>query len=114
MDPAAPGVLVNVHTSEAAEIAKALGGKRSGKGWACKCPAHDDGNASCSISDGRNGSPVFHCHAGCTQDEVMAALIDRELWSAPGNFAAVHYRRMEPPASRAQSKARMGAVEQLD
>jgi hypothetical protein len=76
---------VNVHTSGAAEIAKALGGKRSGKGWACKCPAHDDSNASFSVSDGKNGSPVFHCHAKCTQADLMEALVKRGLWNEPGS-----------------------------
>jgi hypothetical protein len=62
----------------AEEIAASLGGKRSGKGWSCRCPAHEDKNASFSIDDGNNGSPVFHCH--CTQEQVMDALCQKGLW----------------------------------
>jgi hypothetical protein len=103
---------VNIHTSEAAEIAKALGGKRSGKGWACKCPAHDDGNASFSVSDGKNGSPVFHCHAGCSQDAVIDALVKRELWNEPGerrphpieDWSRRHRERVNPEPELAPEK----------
>lgn len=38
-----------------------------------RCPAHEDRNASLSwrYSDGR---ALLHCHAGCTFDEIRAAL----------------------------------------
>lgn len=51
---------------DAETVAKALGGKRSGKGWMAPCVAHDDRDPSLSISDGDNGGLVVHCHAGCT------------------------------------------------
>jgi hypothetical protein len=70
---------------DAETIALALGGKRSGKGWICCCPAHKDRNPSFSIDDGNNGSPVFKCHAGCTQEAVMDALADRGLWNEEGD-----------------------------
>jgi hypothetical protein len=38
-----------------------------------RCPAHDDGKASLSISQGREGV-VMHCHAGCSNDSILAAL----------------------------------------
>lgn len=67
----------------AAELAAALGGKRSGLAeWSAKCPAHDDRDPSLSIADGNNGHPVVYCHAGCEQTLVIAALRDRGLWSA--------------------------------
>ena len=39
---------------------------RSGKGWACRCPAHDDRNPSLSIDTGEDGRALLHCHAGCS------------------------------------------------
>lgn len=58
----------------AAGIASRLkGAKRGGKGWSARCPAHDDANASLSISDGDRGV-VLHCHAGCSPEQVVGAL----------------------------------------
>jgi putative DNA primase/helicase len=54
---------------KAAELVAALGGK----GGMAKCPAHDDRQASLSVSDGRKGV-VVKCHAGCPQEAVIAAL----------------------------------------
>jgi Protein of unknown function (DUF3987) len=59
------------------EIARQLGGdkaRRSGKGWSTICPAHEDRNPSLSVGDGDNGGIVVRCHAGCPQDDVIAAL----------------------------------------
>ncbi len=39
-----------------------------------KCPAHDDHKPSLAIRDGRDGKVLFHCHKGCSQDDVMSAL----------------------------------------
>jgi hypothetical protein len=38
------------------------------------CPAHDDQNPLLSLSLGDDGRLLFHCHAGCSQLAVMAAL----------------------------------------
>jgi hypothetical protein len=42
--------------------------------WTARCPAHDDSTPSLSVSVGDNGAVVLHCHAGCTFDEICAAL----------------------------------------
>lgn len=68
------------HFTTAEILAKALGGTTSGTGWMAKCPCHDDSTASLSIGDGKNGAVVVHCHAGCTQDDVIGALKARDLW----------------------------------
>jgi hypothetical protein len=61
-------------------IAHALGAaSRSGSGWRCRCPSHEDGNPSLSVSDGENGKALWHCHAGCTQEAVTEALQARGL-----------------------------------
>jgi len=64
------------------DIAKALGNGKESKvadGWITRCPAHDDGKASLSIRS-PHGKILFKCHAGCTQQEVMKALQEQDLW----------------------------------
>ncbi len=63
----------------AADIAAALGGKKSGNGWVCRCVAHEDANPSLSIADGDAGI-VVRCHAGCDQQSVIGALKAKGLW----------------------------------
>jgi hypothetical protein len=58
----------------AEEIAKALGGKRCGTGFVCRCPAHQDRTPSLSIRDGDRTTLLVHCHAGCDPRDVLAAL----------------------------------------
>jgi putative DNA primase/helicase len=54
-----------------ARLTERTGGTgRNGK-W--PCPAHDDRNPSLSVSQGNEGV-VLYCHAGCTTEDVVAAL----------------------------------------
>ncbi len=48
------------------------GVSRSGGGFVARCPAHDDQTASLSISEGKGGKVIAHCHAGCTFDQIVA------------------------------------------
>ena len=48
--------------------------KRNGGGWLARCPAHEDRNPSLSITEGDAGRILLHCHAGCTVEEIVAAL----------------------------------------
>jgi putative DNA primase/helicase len=66
---------------QAAEIAHALKARKSGRGWKARCPSHDDSDPSLSIDVNRDGMVLIHCFAGCSQDQVIAALCDRGLWS---------------------------------
>ncbi|HUS97964.1 MAG TPA: AAA family ATPase [Hyphomicrobiaceae bacterium] len=75
----------------AREIAAALGGaKETTNGWiaCCPVPAHGKGrgdrNPSLSLANGANGSPVVHCHAGCPQESVIAALRAKGTWPVNG------------------------------
>lgn len=63
----------------AADIASALGGRRCGRGWLARCPAHDDRNPSLSIAEA-SGKLLVRCHAGCSQGDVLEALRARGLW----------------------------------
>ncbi len=81
---AAPGNSLRRSSITAEAIADALDGRPVGDGWAACCPAHDDNDPSLSIHAGHNGKVLVHCHAGCTQAEVIAALRDAGLWGTAG------------------------------
>jgi len=70
-------------------VAKALGARKAGRDWAARCPAHDDREPSLSIRDA-GGKVLVHCHAGCDQRDVLAALKSRGLWD--GSLRS-HFRR---------------------
>jgi putative DNA primase/helicase len=55
-------------------LSKLPNAKRQGKEWAARCPAHEDKRPSLSISEGEGGRALVHCHAGCTPEEIVAAL----------------------------------------
>ena len=61
--------------TSAETIAKALGGRKTGNGWIARCPLHDDQTPSLSISAGRDGKVLVHCHAGCNQRDVFIAVL---------------------------------------
>jgi putative DNA primase/helicase len=67
--------------NSAETIALALGGRKIGKNWLAKCPAHDDQNPSLSITIGRTGTVLVHCFAGCDQQNVISELKKRNLWT---------------------------------
>ncbi len=60
----------------AAAIAKALGGRRCGRGFIACRPGHKDRNASLSINE-RDGELLVKCHAACSHPSVIAALRGR-------------------------------------
>ena len=78
----------------AASIAFALNGRKSGRGWSARCPAHDDRDPSLSISISPKGKTLVHCHAGCSQDQVIDALINRGLWNNGGVSQGGFWRRI--------------------
>jgi hypothetical protein len=71
-----------VSTGVTAEvIARALGGCKSGGGWTARCPAHDGCKPSLSIRETDNGKVLGRCHAGCDQQQVIAAPRLGGLWT---------------------------------
>ncbi|AXU20344.1 virulence protein [Novosphingobium sp. THN1] len=86
--------LDKVHQLErrARMIVESLQGTWSrGKGMCC-CPAHDDRTPSLSVTLGRKAI-LFHCFAGCSNEEVIAALDrqgvrSRDLFGGSGAVAA--------------------------
>lgn len=82
--------------------------KKSGAGFMARCPAHDDGKASLSISPGRDQPVVLHCHAGCDPLDILARLDltwadltdakpqrDEATWTPAGTATAVYDYRDE-------------------
>lgn len=46
----------------------------SGSSWTARCPAHDDGQASLSVTIGDEGRVLLKCFAGCTAEDAVSAL----------------------------------------
>ena len=46
--------------------------KRYGDKAQCRCPAHEDKQASLTITKGRKCT-LFHCHAGCSLERILTA-----------------------------------------
>jgi hypothetical protein len=44
------------------------------KGWDARCPAHDDRDPSFHLGEGHDGRALVTCHAGCTTEQICAAL----------------------------------------
>jgi CHC2 zinc finger len=79
----------------AESIAHALNARRSGTCWMAKCPAHDDNNPSLSIREA-DGRVLLHCHAGCTQGDVIDALTARgpkRVWNTTLRICAARQSR---------------------
>lgn len=66
---------------QAEQIAKQLGNAKKANGqWVASCPVpshgkgNGDKNPSLSIHIGDDGKPLFHCHGGCSQEEVFSTI----------------------------------------
>ncbi len=55
-------------------LSRLEGVKVVGNGWVGSCPAHDDRVPSLSVNVGDEQPVVFHCMAGCSQDNVLAEM----------------------------------------
>lgn len=84
--------------------------RKSGGSWMAKCPAHEDGKASLSITEGRDQPVVLKCHAGCEPVDILAKLgltwddlckprergpVNRGEWTPHGEAVAVYDYRDE-------------------
>jgi hypothetical protein len=55
-------------------LARLQGAKKTGNGWSARCPAHGDRRASLSIAQGKDGTALVKCHAGCDTSAILAAV----------------------------------------
>ena len=58
----------------AAELAVRLNANTTPHGWEAHCPAHEDERASLTLAEGREGRVLVRCHAGCSAEQIVAAL----------------------------------------
>jgi len=69
--------------------------KRAGLGkYVACCPAHDDKTPSLSIQDASD-RVLVHCHAGCSQDEVVGALRGMGLWHTASRHQRARHKHYE-------------------
>ena len=75
-------------------LAKLRDVTRTSSGWSARCPAHDDDTPSLSVSLGDDGRVLIHCHAGCSAEQIAAALGMQmaDLGPAMNIVAAYDYR----------------------
>ncbi len=66
-------------------IAEALGLKRSGHTWRGPCPLH--GGTSFTLSEGRDGRPLWTCWSGCDRADILEELRSRGLWARSPSLA---------------------------
>lgn len=83
-------------------IARALNGRKAGSAWSAQCPAHDDHTPSLSLTDADDGKVLVFCHAGCSQESVIAALRARRLW-VDGRSRTVACIQRGKPIAREQA-----------
>lgn len=63
---------------EGRALVERLGGRWTGSGGLCRCPAHQDRTPSLSIRAGRSRL-LLHCFAGCDTSDILRALLDSGL-----------------------------------
>ncbi|MEP9350015.1 toprim domain-containing protein [Xanthobacter sp. KR7-225] len=81
---------------DARQMVEALGGRWTGRGGLCFCPAHPNSRTpALSVSVGKFGTAVFHCHAGCSYADIMTALRDSGIVHGDG----AEPRRRNPEAT---------------
>lgn len=86
--------------TSAEEIARALGGKKTGNGWIAKCPCHEDSSPSLSIGEGEEGKPLLKCFAGCENTRLIEYLRGRGLWSSGSKQNGTHEPGPDPIVKR--------------
>lgn len=55
-------------------LAKLSNIKSTSKGWSAKCPGHNDGHNSLSVSEGNDGRVLLKCFAGCSFEQILSSL----------------------------------------
>jgi 5S rRNA maturation endonuclease (ribonuclease M5) len=72
--------------------------KETGAGFSACCPAHDDHSPSLSIKEAEDGAVLLKCFAGCSTEQVVAALGLRtaDLFPTTKNLAPALASRPAP------------------
>jgi putative DNA primase/helicase len=98
---------------EARTLVERLGGRWSGHGGLCLCPAHDDRTPSLSVRLGRTRL-LLHCFAGCDAAEILRALGSARLLEPGGPFAGGFARPdRDPPDLRGAALRLWGSAREI-
>ena len=89
----------------ARRICETRGGRWSGSKGMARCPAHDDRTPSLGVRLGRS-AVLFHCFAGCSQSDVLAALARegfqaRHLFGGSSVYAGLPSPHEQKPSANA-------------
>lgn len=87
--------------------------RQFGKGWSARCPAHQDRQASLSVTIGNDGRILAHCFAGCAIVDVLGAvgLTLADLFPARIRDDSPEGRReLREAARQAQWRAALGVL----
>jgi hypothetical protein len=70
---------------EAEHVAYVLGDpQREGNSWLCRCPVH--GGRSLILSNARDGTLLWNCKKGCSQEEIKEELVYLGLYEKAKSF----------------------------
>lgn len=85
--------------------------RKNGDGYIARCIAHDDRNPSMSIRQ-EGDMLLFHCHAGCSQEDIIDVLRSQGLWGGKqsSSLYRVPFRPVIPPQYEATEKRARRAV----
>ncbi len=87
----------------AEQIAYNLNGKRNGKGYICKCPAHSDSSPSLSISETDDGTVLIKCFAGCSTESIVSSLgLEMKDLFPPSDFNQYQRKEYKQTKTKAQ------------
>ena len=88
--------------------------QKTGGGFTCRCPAHDDHNPSLSLTIGDTGKLLLYCHAGCTFEDVMDELVQRGLLeSYTSAFGESSQQGLHHSSEDPQHQTRIGYAKEL-
>ena len=93
-------------------LAQLQGVTDDGKGgWMACCPAHDDHNPSMHVNVGADGRILVKCYAGCTTDDICAALglkVKDLMPERPGRAGAKGKAKTKAKGAKAASAKKSG------
>ena len=69
-----------IHSAELIALSLDKGRRIKADHYTACCPAHDDRTPSLSITQASE-KVLLYCHSGCSQIEVIEALLRRGLWT---------------------------------
>jgi 5S rRNA maturation endonuclease (ribonuclease M5) len=64
--------MANLKLSDVLPLLKNV--RQTSSGYTSRCPSHDDNKNSLSVKEGDRGKMIFHCFAGCSYQDIAAAL----------------------------------------